>query len=158
MSFLTFLLHSLSQIIVLKIITYLMPPPTLFPVMLWLYSFCLLSYLTHLSYLLSRSHAKEITFQNKLKLNSHSLNFSFQSDSRISMESSIATTSTESTTSNIKVTCLSCFQALSRNDKIFSCKRKHNFCAPCGKSILHLQCEVCFKLNILSSGERIFLY
>lgn len=44
-----------------------------------------------------------------------------------------------------KIICLSCFNELSRYDKIFSCSRKHNFCAPCGKS-MHLQCEVCLRI------------
>lgn len=49
-----------------------------------------------------------------------------------------------------KIICLSCFNELSRYDKIFSCSRKHNFCAPCGKS-MHLQCEVCLRIIFLCS-------
>jgi hypothetical protein len=48
-----------------------------------------------------------------------------------------------------KIICLSCFNELSRYDKIFSCSRKHNFCAPCGKS-MHLQCEVCLRIFLCS--------
>jgi hypothetical protein len=42
-----------------------------------------------------------------------------------------------------KIVCISCYVELSSSDKIFSCNKRHNFCASCSKS-LHLQCEVCF--------------
>jgi hypothetical protein len=39
------------------------------------------------------------------------------------------------------IVCFSCFKELNKNENIFSCSKKHRFCAPCGKS-MHLQCEV----------------
>jgi hypothetical protein len=40
-----------------------------------------------------------------------------------------------------KIICLSCFRELEQEENIFSCSKKHHFCAACGKS-MHLQCEV----------------
>lgn len=52
-----------------------------------------------------------------------------------------------------KVICLSCFKELDE-EKIFSCSKKHHFCAPCGKS-MHLQCEVkCPKIAIKIPSHR----
>ncbi|KAG5677792.1 hypothetical protein PVAND_007522 [Polypedilum vanderplanki] len=53
-----------------------------------------------------------------------------------------------------KIVCLQCFNELSRYDKIFSCSKKHNFCAPCGKS-MHLQCECYESLHLLTIKNSI---